>query len=328
MQFSSTSRKFDQLAIFILFLLLIIILYLNSLNICRTITLIPTELYSQDPNDFIVGFEAFKYFPRTHVQKLSEGIVHSSGTQNLPNNGSLFCFVETAINNYNHRVPAIWATWLPRCPNGRFFTPTELRNKSIPYSTVFRNFDDSYEDLFRKTLFAFYYTYTQISSDFDWYLKADDNTYVIVERLQKFLMKFDRDEPHFLGFRMKPFLKHGYNAGGAGYVLSNRAVKMFVEKLYNDTTNCPFDCAEDRGISRCLASIGIYPGDTRDDNGMERFNTFMPFKLDENDEAMDYFYYNHTSNFWLSNDWISLHQLSPDSIRLVDEMIRRNMTDQ
>lgn len=55
-------------------------------------------------------------------------------------------------------------------------------------------------------------------------------------------------------------------------------MKIFVEKLYHDEYGCPYDWAEDRGMGRCLARVGIYPTDTRDDKG---FNRFMPYRPSE-----------------------------------------------
>lgn len=55
-------------------------------------------------------------------------------------------------------------------------------------------------------------------------------------------------------------------------------MKLFVEKSYHDEYGCPYDWAEDHGIGRCLARVGIYPTDTRDDKGL---NSFVPFKPSE-----------------------------------------------
>ena len=35
----------------------------------------------------------------------------------------------------------------------------------------------------------------------NWYLKADDDTYFIIENLKKMLSRYDPNKPHFLGFR-------------------------------------------------------------------------------------------------------------------------------
>lgn len=242
-------------------------------------------------------------FRTRNVNKLTQGIEDSEATYDLPTSGQLFCFVETSKKYFNDRVPSMASTWLPRCDNGRFFLKTPLVDEKIPFSTVYRNLEDSYYDLFRKTLLSFYYSYTYISKDFDWYLKADDDNYFMIDHLKEYLDTLDASKPLFLGYRMKPFLvinvsrikinyffqEGGYNSGGAGYLLSNAAVRIFVEHLYHDEKRCPYDWAEDRGIARCLASMGILPSDTRDNDGSCRFLPFRPSEMPGIPEAYHYY---------------------------------------
>ena len=41
------------------------------------------------------------------------------------------------------------------------------------------------------------------SLEFDWYLKADDDSYFIVDRLRSYLSQLDPKKPYFIGFRLK-----------------------------------------------------------------------------------------------------------------------------
>lgn len=128
--------------------------------------------------------------PRENIDELTRGIQHSASTYSLPTSGQLFCFVETSEEYYNTRVPSVAATWLPRCDNGRFFSKTPLPDHRLPFSTVYRNLEDSYYDLFRKTLLSFYYSYTNISDKFDWYMKVSVLSGVIVAMVNKLPFKF------------------------------------------------------------------------------------------------------------------------------------------
>ncbi|KAH7713850.1 Protein C16D9.6 [Aphelenchoides avenae] len=145
-------------------------------------------------------------------------------------------------------VPAVNQTWLPRCDHGEFYTKTPIPDESIPYRTVFSRLNDAYMKLFWKTREALHYTYTQVSDEFDWYVKADDDAYVIVDNLREYLCQFNASEPYFLGYRLKPYLKRGYNSGGT-YVLSNAAMRLFAEELYGNSTLCPFADFEDVGLA-------------------------------------------------------------------------------
>lgn len=73
-----------------------------------------------------------------------------------------------------------------------------------------------------------------------------------MENLRSFLSTLNPDEPHYLGYVLKPYLKNGYNAGGAGYILSRAALKIFSEQLYSNATLCPDDIYEDVGIARLV----------------------------------------------------------------------------
>ena len=54
------------------------------------------------------------------------------------------------------------------------------------------------------------------SNDADWFLKADDDTYVIVDNLRRVLRDHDPTKPEYMGCRFKPYVTQGYMSGGAG----------------------------------------------------------------------------------------------------------------
>lgn len=187
------------------------------------------------------------------------------------------------------------------------FTSEKISDERIPFRTVFYNFDDSYEFLFHKSRFAFYYAYTEISDKFDWYVKTDDDTYLVAENLEKYLKTLDPNKPIYAGFRLKPYLKHGYGSGSL-YILSRTAVKIFVDSLYNDTQKCPFDRTEDVGMGRCLANAEIYPIKGRDEQDRGRFHIFdalNTYKANDTAENFEFYYKdNHKEVFLFSIDSI------------------------
>ena len=62
---------------------------------------------------------------------------------------------------------------------------------------------ESRQSLPEKVQKAFKFVYENHINTFDWILKCDDDTYVIMENLKLLLSKLKPTEPSYIGFRMK-----------------------------------------------------------------------------------------------------------------------------
>ncbi|KJH49393.1 hypothetical protein DICVIV_04476 [Dictyocaulus viviparus] len=76
-----------------------------------------------------------------------------------------------------------------------------------------------------------------VNKEYDWYVRADDDAYVIVENLREFLHKYSSREPHYFGYKWNFFVPHGFADGGV-YVLSRTAVEIFYQ-IMKDPKLCP-----------------------------------------------------------------------------------------
>ncbi|PIK55629.1 hypothetical protein BSL78_07481 [Apostichopus japonicus] len=134
------------------------------------------------------------------------------------------------------------------------------------------------EGLWGKTRAAFAFIFEHYRERFDWFLKADDDTYVIVDNVRYFLATKDTNEPSYFGnmFHIpKSEIKFDYMSGGAGYVINKEALRMFMSVMYTESL-CPFDGVameypEDVMVGYCLKKAGVTARSSLDSMGRARF---------------------------------------------------------
>ena len=69
-------------------------------------------------------------------------------------------------------------------------------------------------------------------------------------------------------------VEKGYHSGGAGYVLSNEAIKRIGVELVSNFSFCKDSSREDVDVAGCLRKVKVYPEKSIDDEGAERFHPF------------------------------------------------------
>ncbi|XP_054620644.1 glycoprotein-N-acetylgalactosamine 3-beta-galactosyltransferase 1 [Dunckerocampus dactyliophorus] len=176
----------------------------------------------------------------------------------------------TGPKNLESRTKHIQETWAERCD-----TVLYMSSVKTDFPTVELNVNEGRENLYWKTIRAFQYIYQHHLHDADWFLKADDDTYVIVENLRRMLSQVDSEKALYLGRRFKPFVSQGYMSGGAGYVLSKEALRRFVKGFA--TGACThFSSIEDLALGKCMEIMKVEPVDTRDGKGRHTFHPFPP----------------------------------------------------
>ncbi|KAH7709573.1 Protein BUS-4 [Aphelenchoides avenae] len=109
-------------------------------------------------------------------------------------------------------------------------------------------------------------------------------------------------------------------------------MRIFAENLYNDSKLCPCADFEDMGIALCFENKRIFPSDTRDSDGRQRFLAYRleqhrrgdkivsGWSMDPVKEGVD----------GISSQLINLHHVTPDQMRLADFFlyrVRRTGTD-
>uniref|UniRef100_A0A1A8IG10 N-acetylgalactosaminide beta-1,3-galactosyltransferase n=1 Tax=Nothobranchius kuhntae TaxID=321403 RepID=A0A1A8IG10_NOTKU len=183
----------------------------------------------------------------------------------------ILCWVMTGPNNLEKKARHVKSTWSRHCNIVVFMSSVD----DPDFPTVGLGTKEGRDQLYWKTIRAFHYAYDHHANEADWFLKADDDTYVIVDNLRWVLANHTPDEPIYFGRRFKPYTKQGYMSGGAGYVLSREALRRFVEgftnKLCTHTTS-----VEDLAMGQCMEKVGVLAGDSRDTSHRETFHPFVP----------------------------------------------------
>ncbi|KAM9340575.1 glycoprotein-N-acetylgalactosamine 3-beta-galactosyltransferase 1 [Symphorus nematophorus] len=218
--------------------------------------------------------EQFRLFQREAVEH--EVIRHAhTGERNssaaaAARRTRILCWIMTGPKYMESRTKHIKNTWAKHCDRMLYMSSVKS-----DFPTVELNVTEGRENLYWKTIRAFQYIHEHHLDEADWFLKADDDTFVVVENLRYILSKYDPEKPLYLGRRFYPFIKQGYMSGGAGYVLSKEAVRRFVKGF--STGECThFSSIEDMALGHCMEKMKVEPADSRDMKGRQTFHPYPP----------------------------------------------------
>lgn len=204
------------------------------------------------------------------------------------NSGKLFCIILTQHKNLMTKAKAVRDTWAKKCDDYKFilkFPNTTLHTELSKLGLLQKNelnaietdhlleppgiVNDTYRKITDKVYLTFKYLHKK-HNDYDWYLKTDDDTFIFVDNLRKFLV--DKNPTRYYGKTFYRSSENVYNTGGAGYVLSNYALNKLGSRLQENYTFCPNSGFEDVDMAACLRKLNIRPGETKDADGKDRFH--------------------------------------------------------
>ncbi|XP_067653726.1 glycoprotein-N-acetylgalactosamine 3-beta-galactosyltransferase 1-like isoform X2 [Haliotis asinina] len=185
----------------------------------------------------------------------------------------IFCWITTREKEIVNKMAAVNETWARRCDNRMFVMTT---TKKYPTNEIVDlHIKDGRKYLTEKTIASLKYIYKHHLNKYDWFLKADDDTFVVMENLKFLLSHYNATEGIYVGHLFKKYSSWGYMSGGAGYVLSREAVRLLVEKGYNTKNMCrESGTDEDVEIASCLHNVGVPVHNTLDRFGRESFHAF------------------------------------------------------
>jgi len=190
---------------------------------------------------------------------VSENASHQTDEiQKLSSNYStedLVCGIITTSKYHRTRAKAVNDTWGKRCGVTVFFSATP--DSSLPLVALEGSEEGT---IINEKVFRMFKYMWETYPDKKWFIKADDDTYLHLENLVSFLGSFDWREPIYVGrageWGSGPELVR-YCGGGAGYILSRKALQMW----YPYIDRCQrLSVGEDVSIGKCLRDkVSIEP---------------------------------------------------------------------
>ena len=207
---------------------------------------------------------------------------------------TIFCIILTHPKHFDNRAKLMYEIWANKCDNYKFISTIPTSNISkrnenlieIDYNNSFTILQppglnetlDSYNKLTDKVLLSYKYIYNEYGY-FDWYLKADDDTLIIMDNLRKFVSNKDSSRPVTYGYKFKLHIESGYLSGGAGYLMSREAFHRLGNVLNKNMSYCPYFKEEDIAISNCFRLLEVIKENSTDEFGRERYIFYYYYKL-------------------------------------------------
>lgn len=149
------------------------------------------------------------------------------------------------------RVKAINETWAKNQNNVLYFTEAKHIKTSLPVIFL-PNTDDSYPPQ-KKSFKMLKFLYDNYLNSFEWFIRADDDVYIKLDRLKQFLKQLDSKKAFYIGqsgFDHSPFMP--YCVGGPGVILSKETLKRIGPYLNYCYQNLIQTEHEDVEIGRCI----------------------------------------------------------------------------
>ena len=206
----------------------------------------------------------------------------------------IFCLVYTSSNAHD-RIPNILQTWGPKCDG--FMVGSNKTDASISAVNIPHEGEEEYNNIWQKVRSMWSYVYDNYYEKYDWFHIGGDDLFLLVENLRLYLESEEikvaanggtylpngdetEQTPLFLGrrFAYQGDMNDIFISGGSGYTMNKAALKALVVNGLPNYFPHQHTFSEDTRVATIFRKMGIFPYETKDEAGEERY---LPFQVSE-----------------------------------------------
>ena len=228
-------------------------------------------------------------------------------TGDTPAKIKILCLVlSTDTKENNQKSRAVEQTWGKRCDK-LLLIKNGTKTGELDGKLILAIDHEGRDQLWRKISAALKIIHDKYIEQYDWFFRADDDTFLLVDSLRKFLTENSSpNEAIHFGHRFRPYVKSGFMSGGSGIVLSREALRRLINIGFRQRLEaCELESGQidDLILSKCLEAVGVKAGDTRDPRGKETFLPLSPESL--LNDLLDKNHWYHTYAYYKESDAIT-----------------------
>lgn len=241
--------------------------------------------------------------------------------------GRLLCWILTFPAASDTKAAAVNNTWGSKCDHLLYMTTEHVDGLNTVELQLWG--PEGRDKLWTKSKLSWLHVFEHYLDKADWFIKADDDTYLAMENLHAYLSQFDTNEPLHFG-RLFIAGNNKYFSGGSGIILSKEAVRR-MGTAFNNSAEHEDWAGEPQGTgpedlltSKSLKPLGIGVQESMDNHGRQ---LFMPMGLDheyfapERDEKNWFYKYSKSAKAGpecCSEKWIASHYTKSPQMYALD----------
>eukprot|EP00049_Salpingoeca_infusionum_P003647 m.69143 g.69143 ORF g.69143 m.69143 type:complete len:539 (-) comp12216_c1_seq2:184-1800(-) len=199
----------------------------------------------------------------------------------IKSTGRILCWIMTHPDNHDTKARAVMNTWGKHCDRLVYVSaapihiyPTDLVQNAETW-IVDLPMNEDRDALWLKSKQTWLHAYEHHLLDYDWFVRGDDDTFILMDNLRDFLKDYSPNDPQYFGRLFngidgdddKQRIK--FYSGGSGTVLSRQALYLLGKSARDLPDTVSF--ADDMELGYALRSLGVEATENVDKDGKQLF---------------------------------------------------------